>query len=975
MGRPVTARGIVKPSRSIASEERNLMASEPTVQSGNPDIPKRPTPEIAPPRKTSKRAPAGEPGRGIAFRRRYTEPGQDPYALIEWERRDAVIGNEKGETIFEQRGVEVPKTWSQTATNVVVSKYFRGQLDTPGRESSVRQLVSRVVDTMLGWGREGGYFATEADAETFHDELTHILLHQMACFNSPVWFNVGIEPKPQCSACFINAVDDTMESILTLAKTEGMLFKYGSGTGSNLSKLRASNEHLAGGGTASGPVSFMKGFDAFAGVIKSGGKTRRAAKMVILDVDHPDVLEFVRCKAVEERKAWALIEHGYEGGFNVAGGAYDSVFYQNANHSVRVTDEFMQAVVEGGAWTTKARTDGAPVDSFDARELLREIGEAAWVCGDPGMQYDTTINDWHTCAATDRIRASNPCSEYMFLDDTACNLASLNLLKFYDADRGFDADSFRHACEVVISAMEIVVDYASYPTPKIAHNSHRFRPLGLGYANLGALLMARGLPYDSDAGRDYAGAITALMSGAAYAQSARIAAAMGPFADFETNREPMLRVMRKHREAVRGVDPAHVPLELLRAAKGSWDEVVELGAAHGIRNSQISVLAPTGTIAFMMDCDTTGVEPDIALVKYKKLVGGGMIKIVNQTVPLALKRLGYAEDEVRAIVEHVDEHDTIEGAPGLADEHLPVFDCAFKPAQGSRSIAWMGHLKMLAAAQPFISGAISKTINMPETSTVDDIVGAYVEGWKLGLKAIAIYRDNCKRSQPLSTKRDEVKAAPAAAAEPRAARTKLADERRAVTHKFSINEHEGYITVGLYENGQPGEIFLTMAKEGSTISGLMDAFATAISIALQYGVPLSTLVDKFSHTRFEPSGFTKTPEIPFAKSITDYIFRWLASKFLTREQKLAAGVILRDELPAAEEADPSAAGGAPAVVAVASAANGNGHGKSAATATEQAKVTFLYSQDAPSCHECGSIMVRNGSCYKCLNCGSTSGCS
>jgi ribonucleoside-diphosphate reductase alpha chain len=958
------------------------MASEPTVQSGTPDIvPQPPIPQVPAKNGPARKGPAkGTAAGGVSFRRRYTQPGQDPYALVEWERRDAVIGNEKGEKIFEQKGVEVPKAWSQTATNVVVSKYFRGQLGTPERETSVRQLISRVVDTMLGWGREGGYFAGEADAETFHDELTHILLHQMACFNSPVWFNVGIEAKPQCSACFINSVADTMESILTLAKTEGMLFKYGSGTGSNLSRLRASNEYLAGGGTASGPVSFMKGFDAFAGVIKSGGKTRRAAKMVILDVDHPDILEFVRCKAVEERKAWALIESGYDGGFNVTGGAYDSVFYQNANHSVRVTDEFMQAVVEGGAWTTKARTDGRPVDSFDARELMREIGEAAWVCGDPGMQYDTTINDWHTCAATDRIRASNPCSEYMFLDDTACNLASLNLMKYYDAERGFDVDSFRHACEVMISAMEIVVDYASYPTPTIGANSHTFRPLGLGYANLGALLMARGLPYDSDAGRDYAGAITALMSGAAYAQSARIAGTKGPFAEFETNREPMLRVMRKHRDAVGAVDPEHVPPALLEAAKQSWDQVVELGEANGIRNSQISVLAPTGTIAFMMDCDTTGVEPDIALVKYKKLVGGGMIKIVNQTVPLALERLGYAKDEIRAIVEHVDEHDTIEGAPGLADEHLPVFDCAFKPAQGSRSIGWQGHLKMLAAAQPFISGAISKTINMPEAATVDDIIGAYVEGWKLGLKAVAIYRDNCKRSQPLSTQRDEVKAAKEVPLEERRAmRVKLSDERRAVTHKFSINEHEGYITVGLYDNGQPGEIFLTMAKEGSTISGLMDAFATSVSIALQYGVPLSTLVDKFSHTRFEPSGFTRTPEIPFAKSITDYIFRWLASKFLTREQKVAAGVILRDEPPADEAADEAGAG-AGAVAAVPAAnggaarsANGNGH--AAVSASEQAKVTFLYSQDSPSCHECGSIMVRNGSCYKCLNCGSTSGCS
>jgi ribonucleoside-diphosphate reductase alpha chain len=615
---------------------------------------------------------------------------------------------------------------------------------------------------------------------------------------------------------------------------------------------------------------------------------------------------------------------------------------------------------------------------------MKMIAEAAWVCGDPGMQYDTTINDWHTCANTDRIRASNPCSEYMFLDDTACNLASLNLMKFYDEERGFQVESFRHACEVVISAMEIVVDNASYPTPKIAENSRLFRPLGLGYANLGALLMARGVPYDSDSGRDYAAAVTALMSGTAYAQSARLAAAQGPFEGFAANREPMLRVMRKHREAVKTVDPAHVPLELLKAAKSSWDQVVALGEEHGLRNSQISVLAPTGTIAFMMDCDTTGVEPDIALVKYKKLVGGGMIKIVNQTVPLALKRLGYERDEVQAIVEHIDENDTIEGAPGLEDEHLPVFDCAFKPAKGQRSIEWLGHLKMLSATQPFISGAISKTINMPEDATVDDIAGAYMEGWKLGLKAVAIYRDGSKRSQPLSTRKDEAKAA-TRPEERRAVRVKLADERQAVTHKFSVAEHEGYITVGLYENGQPGEIFLTMAKQGSTVSGLVDAFATVVSIALQYGVPLATLVDKLSHTRFEPAGLTKNPEIPFAKSITDYISRWLASRFLSRDEKMAAGVILRDGEPA-EAAQPAVTAPAPVPAPAPAAANGhpvanghangngNGSGKGAA-AVEASHPQITFIADSPSCHECGAIMVRNGSCYKCLNCGSTSGCS
>jgi ribonucleoside-diphosphate reductase alpha chain len=952
------------------------MATQPTVHPDSSEGMKAPRP-AGQPGPSASTAP-GEGVRGLRFERRFSTPGVNPYDTVEWELRDAVISNEKGEVVFEQRGVEIPKTWSQTATNVVVSKYFRGQLGTPERERSVRQLIGRVADTVARWGREGGYFQRDEDAATFHAELTHILLEQYACFNSPVWFNVGIEEKPQCSACFINSVQDTMQSILTLAKTEGMLFKYGSGTGSNLSSLRSSREPLAGGGTASGPVSFMKGFDAFAGVIKSGGKTRRAAKMVILNIDHPDIEDFVHCKEVEEKKAWALIDAGFEGGFNVTGGAYDSIAYQNANHSVRVTDDFMQAVLADGTWTTRAVTDRRPMGTCQARELMSGIAEATWVCGDPGMQYDTTINDWHTCANTGRINASNPCSEYMFLDDTACNLASLNLMRFFDADTGFDVAAFRHVCEVVISAQEILVGFASYPTDRIDENSHTFRPLGIGFANLGALLMARGLPYDSASGRDYAAAITALMSGASYAQSGRIAAALGPFAEFETNREPMMRVMRKHRDAVRKIDPAHAPLELLQAAKKSWDEVIELGDGAGLRNSQISVLAPTGTIAFMMDCDTTGVEPDIALVKYKKLVGGGMIKIVNNTVPRALKRLGYDKDQVRDIVEFIDEHDTIEGAPHLKEEHLAVFDCAFKPAQGSRSIHYMGHLKMLGAVQPFISGAISKTINMPEDSTPQEIMDAYIEGWQMGLKAIAIYRDNCKRSQPLSTKKDEAAlpalTPPLPLAERRAVRRKLADERRAITHKFSINAHEGYITVGLYEDGQPGEIFLVMAKEGSTISGLMDAFATSISIALQYGVPLQTLVDKFSHTRFEPSGFTKNPEIPIAKSITDYIFRWLASKFLSREDKMAAGVILRDEQA---EAEMQAAFATPPSLPILGGGRLEAVPPStlAPIAPEMSKVTFLYQQDAPTCHECGSIMVRNGSCYKCNNCGSTSGCS
>ena len=909
---------------------------------------------------------------GIQMHRFFTEPGVHPYDAVNWERRDGLIANERGEVVFEQREIEVPDFWSQTATNVVASKYFRGHLGSATRETSVRQLISRVADTITSWGLDGGYFATGDDGETFRAELTHVLLNQQACFNSPVWFNVGIEPEPQCSACFINSVQDTMQSILDLAKTEGMLFKYGSGTGSNLSTLRSSRELLAGGGTASGPVSFMKGFDAFAGVIKSGGKTRRAAKMVILDAGHPDIVDFIHSKELEEKKAWALIDAGFEGGFNVPGGAYDSIAYQNANHSVRVPDAFMEVVIADGEWTTHAVTDGRPMQTYRAKDLMRSIAEAAWVCGDPGIQFDTTINDWHTCAATDRIYASNPCSEYMFLDDSACNLSSLNLMRFYDdVDGGFDVAGFRHTCEVMITAMEIIVGNASYPTPRIAENSRRFRPLGLGYANLGALLMARGLPYDSESGRDYAAALTALMSGAAYAQSARIAEAMGPFEAFEENREPMLRVMRKHRDALKGLEPAHVPLDLLQASRSSWDEVIERGEQAGLRNSQISVLAPTGTIAFMMDCDTTGVEPDIALIKYKKLVGGGVIKIVNKTVPLALRRLGYDKEQVQRIVEYVDEHETIEGADDLKSEHLPVFDCAFRPANGSRSIHYRGHLKMLGATQPFISGAISKTINMPESSTVEDIAGAYLEGWQLGLKAVAIYRDGCKRSQPLSTKRDDAPAVeprPVAAAagtvREGARRTKLADERKAITHKFSVNGHEGYITVGLYDTGQPGEIFLTMAKQGSTVSGLVDAFATAISIALQYGVPLRTLVDKFSHTRFEPAGFTTNPEIPIAKSITDYIFRWLASKFLSTDEQRQVGVVLRDVPP---EAEAAAAGErlepAPRPVAVTS------------ITVEDRRITFLNSQDAPSCHACGSIMVRNGSCYKCLECGETSGCS
>jgi ribonucleoside-diphosphate reductase alpha chain len=872
--------------------------------------------------------------------------------------RSAVINDEKGKPVFEQSGIEVPAAWSQTATNIVASKYFRGQLGSAVRESSVRALIERVVGTIRTWAERQGYFATPADLSAFCDELTHLLVSQKAAFNSPVWFNVGIEAHPQASACFINAVQDTMDAILGLAKTEGMLFKYGSGTGSNLSCIRSSREPLAGGGTASGPVSFMRGDDAFAGVIKSGGKTRRAAKMVILNTEHPDIVDFIRAKAEEEKKAWALIDAGYDGAFNVKGGAYDSVFFQNANHSVRVSDEFMNAVVEDKEWHTRYVLTGEPCETYRARELMQMMAEAAWQCGDPGMQFDTTINAWHTCPASGRINASNPCSEYMFLDDTACNLASLNLMKFRSENGEFDSEAFRAACRTMITAQEVLVDNASYPTPAIERNSHEFRPLGLGYANLGVLLMDRGLPYDSDGGRAYAAAITALMHGEAYAQSARVSAAMGPFSSYSRNAEPMLHVIDKHRLHAHRLDQNLVPKDLLRSVLDVWDEAYALGAQHGYRNSQVTVLAPTGTIGFMMDCDTTGIEPDIALVKYKKLVGGGVMKIVNQCVAGTLKRLGYAEPEVNDVLKHVDERETIEGAPHLREEHLPIFDCAFPPANGRRSIDYMGHIKMMAAVQPFLSGAISKTVNMPTNTTPESIANAYTEAWRLGLKAVAVYRDGCKRSQPLTTAKEpqpQQAPPPAVESEPRPLRRKLQDERRAITHKFSIAGHEGYITVGMYEDGRPGEIFLVMAKEGSTISGLMDAFATSISIAFQYGVPLEALVEKFSHVRFEPSGFTKNPDIPYAKSITDYIFRWLASKFLSQEHQQAIGV-------------QSSAGSLSQAVTAPAA------GPLVSQATQLAS-SFKVQSDAPACHFCGSIMIRNGSCYRCANCGSTSGCS
>ncbi|MBX5481287.1 MAG: vitamin B12-dependent ribonucleotide reductase [Myxococcaceae bacterium] len=900
---------------------------------------------------------------GMSIPRYFTTPGVDPADELAWELRTATIKGEDGSPVFEQSNIEVPKSWSMLATNVVASKYFRGTPGTHERESSVRKLVARVVDTITSWGEQGGYFATEADKVTFHAELTHLLLRQKAAFNSPVWFNVGVEEHPQCSACFINSVEDSMESILGLARTEGMLFKYGSGTGSNLSTIRSSKELLAGGGTASGPVSFMKGFDAFAGVIKSGGKTRRAAKMVILNVDHPDILEFIRCKASEEKKAWALIEAGYDGSFN--GEAYSSVFFQNSNNSVRVTDAFMQAVVEDKPWQTRAVRDGRVMETMPARQIFREIAEAAHLCGDPGLQFDTTINSWHTCPETARINASNPCSEYMFLDDSACNLASLNLMHFRTIDGEFDVPAFKHAVNVVLLAQEIIVDFSKYPTQKIAENSYAYRPLGLGYANLGALLMASGLAYDSDAGRNYAAAITALMHGQANLQSSRIAEKMGPFAGYAKNAEAMLGVMRRHRKAAYHIEHDGVSEELLQAARQVWDEVLASGETHGFRNAQVTVLAPTGTIGFMMDCDTTGIEPDIALIKYKKLVGGGMLKIVNQTVPQALQKLGYTAQQVTEIVAYLDKNDTIEGAPHLKDEHLPVFDCAFKPAKGTRSIHWMGHIKMMGAVQPFLSGAISKTVNMPNDATVEDIEKAYLEAWKHGLKAIAVYRDGCKRSQPLNTSKssnaEKAKVAElSGGVQYRTERRRLPDERKSITHKFSIGGHEGYLTVGMYEDGTPGELFCVMAKEGSVVSGLMDSFATSVSLALQYGVPLKVLVDKFSHTRFEPSGFTGNPQIPIAKSITDYIFRWLALKFLPNEtaqadsaEGSASGAALTEEpleTKAVAQAKPAVKASSP-------------------------RDTYLNQADAPPCHTCGAIMVRSGACYKCSNCGATSGCS
>jgi len=905
------------------------------------------------------------PGRGLAIERRFTRAGVHPYDEIEWELRDSVIPGEGG-NVFEQKGVEVPKFWSQTATNVVASKYFRGKLGSPQRETSVKQIVDRVVDTIARHGAAEGYFASESDRDAFSDELKYILVNQLASFNSPVWFNIGVPGvSRQASACFILNVEDDMHSILDWFKNEGVIFKGGSGSGVNVSKIRSQKEHLSGGGYASGPVSFMRGADSVAGSIKSGGTTRRAAKMVVLNADHPDVHEFIWCKAKEEKKAWALGEMGYDMSLN--GEAWHSIQFQNANNSVRVSDEFMRKAVAGEPWELTARVDGAVLETLNARQLLHEIAEATWQCGDPGMQFDSACNDWHTRANTDRNYATNPCSEFVSLDNTACNLASLNLMRFVDAAGDFETARFASAVRTLITAQEILVGYADYPTDTISVNARANRELGLGYANLGALLMYRGVPYDSDAGRAYAASVTALMTGEAYAHSARIAEVLGAYKEYEHNRDPHDRVVRMHRDFAYRIRDELVPASLLSAARQSWDDAVRIGATAGYRNAQVSLLAPTGTISFMMDCDTTGVEPDIALVKYKKLVGGGMLKLVNGTVPSALRRLGYTETETSAITAYVERHGTIEGAPGVTDEHLAVFDCAFKPQNGERFIHHMGHIKMMGAVQPFISGAISKTVNLPESATVEDVMDA-------------VYRDGSKKVQPLnvSDKDSNTKAATVVdrvVEIQRPARRRLPDTRASLTHKFTIEGHEGYITVGLFEDGTPGELFVTMAKEGSTLSGMMDSFATSISLLFQYGVPLVHLVEKFGHMRFEPSGWTGNPEIGFAKSIVDYVFRWLGNRFLSQGDRAALGLIRTTEV-----ADPTAQLELlNRVVPLASAdpapTNGNAHAGSGDLAAPATFKRLNSTPDAPPCPRCGWLTVRSGTCHKCENCGETTGCS
>jgi ribonucleoside-diphosphate reductase alpha chain len=890
----------------------------------------------------------------LAVRRLFTIEGRDPFDEVEWEIRDAFIPGKNGPT-FEQRDVEFPKFWTQTATNIVAQKYFRGRMTSPERERSVKTMIGRIVGTVGTWGRDGGYFASETEAQTFEDELKTILVNQLAAFNSPVWFNVGFEEKPQCSACFILSIEDNMDAILDWIRREGVIFRGGSGSGVNLSRLRSSKEQLSKGGYASGPVSFMRGADASAGTIKSGGKTRRAAKMVVLDIDHPDIVEFIWCKSHEEEKARVLEAAGYD--MSLDSPDWASIQYQNANNSVRVSDSFMEAVEADADWNLTARSDGMVVETLKARKLLHDISEAAWRCADPGVQYDTTINAWHTLPNSGRINASNPCSEYMSIDDSACNLASLNLMKFRREDGELDVEAFEHACDVMFLAQEILVGNSSYPTPEIEQNAKAYRQLGLGYANLGALLMARGLAYDSDEGRAYAAAITALMTGRAYRKSSEIAGRMGAFAGYRPNAAAMLGVIAKHRASVGNIANAEtVPADLLGAARKSWDEALDLGEVNGYRNAQATVLAPTGTISFMMDCDTTGVEPDFSLVKSKKLVGGGEITIVNKTVAGGLEKLGYAPNEVDEIVAFVDERNTVVGAPYVKSEHYPVFDCAV----GERAIHYRGHVKMMGAIQPFISGAISKTVNLPETATIEDVSQLYIDAWRIGVKAVAIYRDNCKVAQPLSGKGD--KGAQATIGGPAGAfaapkRRRLPDDRNEIGRKFRVGEYEGYIHVGVFDDGSPGDIFVDIAKDGTTLQGLMNSLMIAVSMGLQYGVPPEVYVSKLSHLRFEPSGLTNDADIRAAKSIPDYIFRWFGKKFLDVDQQEEAGILSMEVRAQMAE---RVANGEPAHAAEAPAP-----GQTA---------LFNPHEDAIECNRCGGRMVRAGTCYTCRDCGTSTGC-
>ncbi|MFZ5805604.1 MAG: vitamin B12-dependent ribonucleotide reductase [Verrucomicrobiota bacterium] len=952
---------------------------------------------------------------GLSFQRVFSTSGKHPFDEIQWEQRTAEITDDKGKIIFKQENVETPNFWSILATKIAVSKYFYGDIaqgtdvKKGGRETSIKQLINRVTRTIADWGIKDGYFASKEDAEIFYQDLTWLCVNQYGAFNSPVWFNVGLFHQygigensgkgnfyfnsqtnkaerastqyeyPQCSACFIQCVDDNMESIMELARSEAMLFKFGSGTGSDLSTLRSTREKLSGGGRPSGPLSFLKVYDQIANVVKSGGKTRRAAKMNTLKDWHPDIEEFIEAKTKEEQKAWALIEQGYDGNYN--GDAYGSIMYQNENLSVRASDAFMEAAIHDREWWTKTVRGNKQCEKKSARELLKKIAEGTWICGDPGMQFDDTIHRWHTCKGTDRQHSTNPCSEYLFLNDTACNLASLNLMKFKRKDGMFDVERFKAAVRIFIVAQEILVDNSSYPTAAISENSHIFRTLGLGFANLGSLVMSYGDGYDSNEGRGLAGAITAIMTGFAYETSAEISSKIGAFPGYRNSVTPSvakpaakdnvdstLEVIRLHRDHLKEIDPA-CPDYLRREAQSIWDSALKKGEQHGYRNAQVTVLAPTGTIGFLMDCDTTGIEPDIALVKYKLLAGGGMLKIVNQTVPAALETLGYSKDQTKRIIDYIDQNDTIEGAPGLKPEHVSVFDCAFKPANGKRCLNYMAHIKMMAAVQPFLSGAISKTVNMPNEATVDDIMRTYIEGWKLGLKAIAIYRDGSKRSAPLNTKKEKTaEVAPALAPNEAApTRRRMSDTRVSITHKFDIAGHEGYLTVGLFDDKTPGELFITMAKEGSTIGGLVDTIGTLVSLALQYGVPLEAMIKKFAHARFEPSGFTKNQDIPIAKSIVDYIFRWLGNQFIEGYREANSPSIKQPELPLPGLKDEEVKAVNKPVTDLAINPD--------AQRSESDSLSVRF-RDGITCPDCGSSKIKHtGTCATCLNCGASLGCS